>query len=235
MENLPPIIQESDFQLLEKRDEKKMQTRFAPRIKELQVFLNQLPCLQDVQKIRKKEWMNRTEQEDAFKVGDSIVEPNQWYTYHRGGRSEVQFNVGLLPKHFRIGLGFEFTERGLGDQGSIRKEGVTVLYANFRHVIQEARFGFDELVRSLCLEIEWNAEQDHNVTIVPTNEAIEWLSGDLPRYPAWIFVGRLLRRKADASILENPSELKQVFENVFGGLKPIWKETQIRARRNSRS
>ena len=218
MRQYPPIIRESEFTKIDTIDEVRILTNFAPFIKELRQFLNQLPCLYDIQQIRKK-WKARTGTEDAF--NKFLVQPKHWYAFNNGGRNEMQFNVGLYVTHFRIGMGFEFSIKKGGDTAL-----VNLVYACFKNIIQQDIERFDRFVHDMKLEIEWCPKIINELKFVPTKEATQWLL-ELPGDPVWLFVGRLLKRRDDAKILENSSELKSIFENVFGGFKPIWEKTQI--------
>jgi hypothetical protein len=53
------------------------------------------------------------------------------------------------------------------------------------------------------------------------------------KVPDWIFVSRLLGRRADAEILEDPIRLKEVMESVFRGLKDLWEESVDRSNKYS--
>ena len=43
--------------------------------------------------------------------------------------------------------------------------------------------------------------------------------------------GRLLDRREDVDLLEDPSQLKNVIESVFDGFLDYWEETQAEANR----
>src|SRR5579871_6315594 len=102
-----PIVREVEFEAVDTSDTEEIRRRFGPFVTTLHACLNELDCLKDVQKTRLK-WKRLVRERRAF--GNPIgVEPRHWYTYHNGGRSEAQFNVGLFHDHLRVGLGFEFT------------------------------------------------------------------------------------------------------------------------------
>ena len=221
MRQYPPIIRESEFTKIDTIDEGCILTNCAPFIKELRKFLNQLPCLHDIQQIRKK-WKARIGKENTF---DNIVaQPKHWYMFNNGGRNEMQFNVGLYSTHFRIGMGFEFSLKKGGDPAI-----VNLVYSCFTNIIRQNINSFDKFVHDMKLGIEWYPKVGNGLKFEPTEKVTQWLLQP-SQDPIWIFVGRLLKRRDDAKILENPSELKNVFENVFGGFKPIWQKTQIMAK-----
>lgn len=214
----PPVIRELEFVGIDTVDENRILTNFTPFIRQLHHFLNQLSCLKDLQQIRRK-WKPRARGNEAF--GTIATEPRHWYTFNHGGRNEAQFNVGLYTTHFRIGIGFEFSKKKGGDP-----EIVNLVYSCFTNIIQQDIVSFDQFVHDSGLEIEWCPKDVNELRFISTEEVTQWLLQP-PRDPIWIFIGRLLKRKVDTKILENLSELKNVFENIFGGFKPIWEKTQI--------
>jgi len=157
------------------------------------------------------------------------VEAEHWYTYNTGGRNEAQFNIGLFPEYLRIGLGFEFTKKNYGDP-----ETVPMMYGYFRNVLRQYKQGFDRFAQENSLQIEWHPqgrpEGRLHLEYIPTWEVSRWFLRR-SKVPNWLFVGRLLYRERDAEILKDPSRLKEVMELVFGGFKPLWKQTQTEATR----
>lgn len=79
------------------------------------------------------------------------------------------------------------------------------------------------------LEVEWRPAGKTGLSTLrcePTQRVLKWLLR--PSQAAdWIFVGRLLDRREDAKILEDPIRLKEVMETVFKGLRDLWKRTQV--------
>jgi hypothetical protein len=178
--------------------------------------------VRDLQEIRRN-WKARVADQRAF--GTFATEPRHWYTYNNGGRKEAQFNIGLSPKYLRIGLGFEFTLKKGGDPTIVQWT-----YAQFTRVVEQDPRTFDGLVRRNYLEIEWVPEGVGDSTTVPTRMVRTWLRQP-SQTPSWIFVGRLLRPEKDQRILEDTTRLREAIESVFGDLKPLWKQTQMRAAR----
>jgi hypothetical protein len=78
--------------------------------------------------------------------------------------------------------------------------------------------------------IEWVPQGTTDIQYVRTQEVLKWLLKP-SKVPDWIFVGRLLGRREDTEILEDPIRLKEVMESVFRGLKNLWEETQTEAAR----
>jgi hypothetical protein len=224
LSELPPPIREAEFSAVNTVDEASIRATFFPLVQELHSFLNQASCVWDLQEIRRN-WKARVADQRAF--GTFSTEPRHWYTYNNGGRNEAQFNIGLSPKYLRVGLGFEFTLKKGGDPTIVQWT-----YAQFTDVVKHDPQAFDGLVTQNSLEIEWVPKGATDSRTVPTRTASKWLQQP-SQAPLWIFVGRLLRPKKDKRTLEDPTKLKETIESVFGDLKPLWKQTQMRAARNA--
>ena len=223
MSTLPPPVREHEFRAVNTVNEDEIKAEFIPLVRKLHLFLNEASCVQDLQKVRRN-WKDRVADKRAF--GTFATAPKHWYTYHNGGRNEAQFNIGLSPKYLRVGLGFEFTQRKGGDPTIVH-----LTFAQFTKVVEQDPQGFDRFVRQNSLEIEWvpKRNETHPMT-EPTRTVTKWLRR-LPQEPSWIFVGRLLRPGKDVRTLEEPTKLMETIESVFGGFKPLWKQTQMRAAR----
>jgi hypothetical protein len=207
----PPPVREAEFLAVDTTDEPEIKRRFNGFLRSLHAYLNQLACLRDVQKARRR-WKARTVETVAF--GNFATEPEHWYTFHHGGRNEAQFNIGLCPSFLRVGLGFEFTLKKGGDPTAVH-----LAYACFAKVVRTNRSQFERFVTDSQLEVE-------SSEIIPTAEAVSWLLNP-PAEPEWIFAGRLLRREKDAAVLENPDALGRVMEAVLSGFRPIWEQTEV--------
>src|SRR5687767_362912 len=108
----PPTVGEAEFIAVDIADEDEIKRRFGGFVRSLHAYLNQVPCLHDLQRVRRR-WKARVASPEAF--GNFATDPRHWYTFHHGGRTEAQFNIGLFPTHLRVGLGFEFTPKKGGD------------------------------------------------------------------------------------------------------------------------
>ncbi len=223
MAQIPPIIKESDFEDVDSNNKEEILVRFAPLLQKFHLFINDLPCMQDLQRIRRL-WKSRTSTNDAF--GTIASNPQEVYSFNHGGRNEAQFNIGLGPNYFRVGLGFEFTLKKGGDPTI-----VGLAYACFRKVIESDLSGFSKFVDENSLEVEWWSERRNVLETVLTKNVINWIIRSDKDFN-WVFVGRLLRKKEDKSILENPVQLKNIIETVFNSFKPIWQKTQEMAAKN---
>jgi hypothetical protein len=222
LSELPPPIREAEFSAINTVDEARIRATFYPLVQELHSFLNQASCVRDLQEIRRN-WKARVADQRAF--GTFATEPRHWYTYNNGGRKEAQFNIGLSRKYLHVGLGFEFTPKKGGDPTI-----VWLAYAQFIDVVRQDPQAFDRLVTRNSLEIEWVPKSAIDATTVPTRTVSKWLQQP-SQATSWIFVGRLLRPEKDKHILEDPTRLKETIESVFGDLKPLWKQMQMRAAR----
>jgi hypothetical protein len=217
----PPAVGKVEFQAVATKDKEEIRTRFGPFIHDLHSFLNHTSCLRNIQRVRRALNPNIRERL-AFR--DFSTEPEHWYTHHAGGRNEAQFNIGLFPEYLRVGLGFEIAA---GTHGN--PEAVQAVNGAFKSIVRQHRQAFDRFVEKNKLEVEWHPKDRPNLEYVPTRGAVKWLLR--PKASEWIFIGRLLYRGDDAQILEDPSQLKEVMESVFGGLKPLWEQAQKQAQR----
>jgi hypothetical protein len=219
MERMPPSLSGVDFGAIE-TSEDQVEKRFYPVAAAFWGFLNGLPCLASVQDARCA-WV-RPKYHEAF--GSFKAEPGHWYSFHHGGRNEAQFNIGMFSTHFRVGLGFEFSERKGGDPTV-----VGLVYSCFCQAVRKERPNFETFLHKNNLEVEWWSRSDEDLSFVSTDKAVDWLL-DPPQTP-WIFIGRLLRSPQDRAILERPAKLAAILESVLCGFRSIWEETQLMARR----
>jgi hypothetical protein len=222
---LPPAVTESEFRAIETDNVAKIKRHFEPFKHQLHSFLNESSSISDIQNERRK-WKRTTEQ-TAFTDESFKIVPRHWYTYNRGGRSEAQFNIGLFPGYLRVGLGFEFSDGQYGNPERVQLE-----YRCFRSVVTRHQRAFADFVHKEQLRVEWTPEgQGEPRHTATADETLTWLSRRPPKVPDWIFVGRLLDRRKDAHILQDPHLLANTIEAVFGGFLPYWKETQAEANR----
>lgn len=222
LSELPPPITVSRFRDLEDANKEQVKKRAEPLVKDLHAFLNRSSCIYDAQRIRRR--LNPLAR-DAPAFVDFAAEPEHWYTHNTGGRSEAQFNVGLFPDYFRVGLGFEFTENVFGEPAQVQ-----TMFGAFGAALRQRRSGFDKFAQKNSLQVEWRPQGKTgraNIRYVPTDKVSKWLLR--PKVADWIFVGRLLYRQDDAEVLEDSVRLKETMESVFKGFKPLWEEAQTAA------
>lgn len=222
LSELPPPITVSRFRDLEDANKEQVKKRAEPLVKDLHAFLNQSSCICDVQRIRRR--LNPLARDTPAFV-DFAADPEHWYTHNTGGRSEAQFNVGLFPDYFRVGLGFEFSENVFGDPARVQ-----TMFGAFGAALRQRRPAFDRFAQKNSLQVEWRPQGKtgrSSIRYVPTDKVSKWLLR--PKVADWIFVGRLLYGQDDAELLEDPVRLKETMEPVFRGLKPLWEEAQTAA------
>jgi len=216
----PPTVGEAEFLAVDTTDVDLIKGRFTTFLHSLHMYLNQLPCLRDVQQAR-RQWKARTAESVAF--GNFASDPEHWYTFHHGGRNEAQFNVGLSIERYRVGLGFEFTLKKGGDPTVVQ-----LAYACFLNVIRNDLAAFKRFVSNNQLQVEWSNYDGDDGDVVVTEEAVEWLLNP-PVEPGWIFIGRLLWREEDAATLADPVALGRLMEKVLSSFRPLWERTEILA------
>jgi hypothetical protein len=224
LSKLPPPVRKEEFQAVDTTDEEEIRDYFRPFVNRLNSFLNETSCLRDIQDIRRRKNPQITSSQ-AFVDGYFSTQPKHWYTHNAGGRNEAQFNIGMFPDYLRVGLGFEFREQVYGNP-----EAVQEAYGQFTEVLRQHRQVFERFARDNSLMIEWVPQGTTDIQYVRTQEVLKWLLKP-SKVPDWIFVGRLLGRREDTEILEDPIRLKEVMESVFRGLKNLWEETQTEAAR----
>lgn len=206
-----PTVPDHFFDDLDTPAEDEVKRRFEPWVREeLHPFLNALPCLEDLQTIRGR-WKDRTGSSSAF--GTFKADPRHWYSFNNGGRKEGQLNVGMNPKYFRIGIGFEFTEKRGGEPSK-----VTFAYQFFRNVTT-ASPEYAAFVAANKIEVEFFPSEAGELGNAPTGSVVGW---NPPVPPAWIFFGRLLRRGVDRPSLEDGVLFGNVLKSVLCGFKPFW-------------
>ncbi len=211
---LLPSITENHFEQLNTEIADTIETRFGYLIDHFHEFLNNHSCLKDIQTTR-----NKSNRDRAF--GTFGFNPNHWYSYNHGGRREAQFNIGMSLEYFRIGIGFNFS---MGKGGNPSE--VSLAYTLFKNAIEQDRDGFEKFAITNCLEIPYTQGPEAKTQYAKAENVTEWLINP-PYFDEWIFVGRLLRRNTDKEILEDPSNLKDVMESVFGGFIPYWEKAQM--------
>jgi hypothetical protein len=162
----PPSVSDGDFDAVDTIDEELIKRRFNGFVRSLHSYLNQLVCLRDLQRARRR-WKARAVSAEAF--GNFATDPKHWYTFHHGGRKEAQFNIGLYTSHLRVGLGFEFTLKKGGDPTVVH-----LAYACFTNVVRRHRPQFEQFVADNQLEIEW-ASSNGLLQFIPTAGVVDWL------------------------------------------------------------
>jgi hypothetical protein len=218
LSELPPPVLETHFQAVDTTDREEIQEHFVSFIQDLHLFLNETSCLRDIQLIRRTRKPGITNLR-AFR--SFTPAPRHWYTHNAGGRNEAQFNIGLSPNYLRMGLGFELTKGRYGDP-----DVVWTAYDRFREALERQRQTFEQYAVEAPLTVELVVEGDDQPRYTQAQETLEWLMNP-PLESDWIFVGRLLYRKRDREVLEDPVLLSEVMEVVFGNLMPYWEATQV--------
>lgn len=212
MPRLPPTFEDTLFNDLDNPSDAQVRAIFTPIIQQLHSFLNELPCLRNLQQFRGQRLHIRPRFSAAF--GNYKIYSREWYTYHHGGSTEMQFNVGMYGAplyHVRVGMGFCFYGPG--------RPVVNRVFSRFLAVVNEQTTAFARFANTSHLEIEMQGKSD-DIPIGP----VGWLHSP-PQPPEWLSVGRLLRREADRDILSNSRRLAEVIEGVFSDFRPLYDQT----------
>lgn len=155
-----------------------------------------------------------------------------WYVFHRGGRWEPEFNIGMYgrpqngERYLRIGLGFNLT---LASADPDREQGLKRAKALFRSLQAGARSpeGRAEIIAALQTG---RAKAEHIPSAVPvlptTPETIaDWVARQVhPDDTRWVFVGRALSPDvpAEAEVLADMGELVLEATRTFTAWLPVW-------------
>jgi len=111
-------LTKSDFNLLAKGNGSWLQTNhFQKHIDAVVFHLNNSSPIAGLQRCRKAV-LNKGGADDTFKSYKRLLVgefkrlkqySNHWYHYSEGGMDEMQFNFGMYPEYYRIGIGFSFS------------------------------------------------------------------------------------------------------------------------------
>jgi hypothetical protein len=220
LSKLPPIIKDELFDDLDKSITQ-VETIFTPVITDLIDYLNELPCLQDIQQIRSEKFNLQRTSTTAFRNHINHLDTGHWYIFNWGGRNEMQFNIGMYSEdddsgpYVRVGAGFNFQRDGFGNPPTVAHE-----FSLFCNEVRNNQLNFENFYRTNSLQIENNYE-------IRSGTVVNWLQAEAKKKPDehdWVFIGRQLQRGKDQSILEHPKLLHEVIEFVFNGLKPYYKK-----------
>ena len=212
----PPKFVDGYFKDVDSDDSNAIMTRFKPFVANILVpYLNQT-ILRKIPETREK-FIKHTYTE-AFPP-DPKVEEKSWYIYNIGGRSEIQFNIGMDPQKVRLGVAFHMLPQKFGNPEAVRKA-----LKEFRTAIRNKGKEFKDFVNNHDIELEW--ADDQNIGIMSKAQVWPFLLSKQPKL-TWLFIGRFLRKGIDRHILEDPNALDQVMTNVFEGLWPYYESTQL--------
>lgn len=206
-----------------------------PKVDRLIALINGLPQARKLNDMRAV-WNLGTRHGDFFRTRvyagvDYIYgSAGHWYIYHRGGRWEPQFNIGMygVPGHgyIRVGLGFNTT---MQSRDPDRETGVARIRALFSAFHQLAGGELGGRLKELADRPGTIIEQ---VSDLPAPEiqkganAIDWLASVAPQdFPRWFFIGRALFVSAemDASVLASWKRVGAVVDQEFATLTPVWR------------
>jgi hypothetical protein len=228
----PPSFGVSEFEALKTaniKSENDVESLFGQKIRdELVPYLNQT-ILSKISGVRNL-W---TDPRSSSAFSDRIrvyidsgtvnsLETAAWYIFNNGGRSELQFNVGMDKRWLRVGLAFHLGPEKFGDP-----EAVKGLFNEFKHAVRTSRNNFEEFVIKNHVEVDWNSDPWMSIGRIPSKQVLNFLL-TTPVPTTWIFVGRLLKpnNRKDALILSDPSKLDKVITDVLEGLWDYYLKTQ---------
>jgi hypothetical protein len=148
----PPAILDSHFDLVNNPSETIIKANVKILVEELVTYLNHENILDSLQGLR--ETVRQQAVHSLYPFSNRLrVEPWHWYIYNLGGRSEVQFNIGMNPHWFRIGLGFH-----LGNQRFGNPQMVDRTLSEFRTAVDNNRQHFQNFVIANDIQIHWTTK-----------------------------------------------------------------------------
>lgn len=225
-----PSFNQSDFESLKTiKNVKPLETLFGAKIRnELIPWLNQSK-LAEIPKVREL-WITPRSHaafSDSIKFfadfdSDNPVQSAGWYVFNNGGRSELQFNVGMDRRWLRVGFAFHLGAERFGDPIAVKG-----LFNEFKDAVRISRVDFEQFVIANRIEIDWYSDTWDSGGQIPPKQLLNFLL-TTPVPTSWIFVGRLLRfeKTRDAAILSNSSKLAGVMTTVLEGLWPYYLKAQ---------
>ena len=212
----PPRFVDTYFEDVNSDDTDVILKRFKPFIaRSLVPYLNQT-ILRQIPEVRQN--FVRLTSREAFPP-DPKVEERSWYIYNIGGRSEIQFNIGMDPEVVRLGVAFHMQPQKFGNPDAVRKA-----LNEFMRVIRNNGREFMDVVNKNDIMVNWAVGQKSGTE--RKGQVWQFLVSKKPRL-TWLFIGRFLRRGKDRDILEDPNAQDEVMTNVFKGLWPYYKSTQL--------
>ncbi len=171
---------------------------------------------------------------DAFLTSGNYIHGDcgHWYVFHRGGRWEPQFNVGMFgtradhPAYMRVGIGFNLTLASI-DPG--REAGLRSARSFFGNLRWLARSPKRRLVASAlasgrplveCVGAPPEASGD-------PERIIRWAASVDPDLVRWVFLGRILSPEVpeEAEVLADRGELLFELTRTLDAWLPVWATT----------
>lgn len=225
MPNLPPPILDRYFDDLDKPIDQAVAI-MTPVIKDFMAYLNELPCLSNLQLQRYLTGRVSRRQRSPFKLINQPPKKDSrhWYFYNTGGRNEMQFNIGMYSTqcitpsvpYVRIGVGFNFSRGQFGRPDDVQRE-----FCGFARKVMDQQRRFLTFFDQSNLEVEFSSN-DAGSSGVSAHHFMDWLASQTStranrHIDDWVFIGRLLRRGTDQATLERPQLLDQTLDAVFSG------------------
>jgi hypothetical protein len=207
----------------------------SPQVDRLIHILNGLPCCQRLTAFRERWATNRSTMgffaDRPFGDVDYIHgDRGHWYIYHRGGRWEPQFNIGMFGaapggrRYLRIGVGFSLTLNSRDPDRIARLQGLSSLFCVFQTLLRGPER--EKVRRLLHDQRHATLERDGAIpdaSIVTPEGMIEWTAA-LTKPSGWVFLGTRLHADddADRDLLSTWPALMDHIREAFTAWEPIW-------------
>jgi hypothetical protein len=157
-------LTKADFDVLARRDGRWLNANhFQGHIDDVVYHLNHHSPVAVLQRCRKSV-LNKRGTDDTFRpykylraVGALKLEQykDHLYHYNEGGIDEMQFNFGMNPQYYRIGIGFSFSTYQDADVEKTIKH-----FKAFQRAVASDRRNFEGLIKKFNLRIEFCDETD---------------------------------------------------------------------------
>ena len=171
---------------------------------------------------------------DAFLTTGNYIhgDPGHWYVFHRNGRWEPQFNIGMFghradrPGYIRIGLGAAL---GLASADPEREAGLRRLrsfFGNFQWLARSDRLG----LMSAALEVGRPFVECVGALPEPSanpKRICSWFGSLDATVIPWAFVGRILSADVseEGSVLADMGDLVFEVTRTLDSWLPVWEAT----------
>lgn len=204
----------------------------AAKIDDLLRRLNRTMFASKFMKVRTNMGLNGDE---LFSTKSNYVhggDNQHWYVFHRGGRWEPEFNVGMYgtpqngERYLRIGIGFNLTLASQDPDRIAGQRNVKELFRNLQAVARSVE-GRTEMAVALQVGRAKAEHIPHEGPGLPTDPEgiVSWLgrkvSADDTR---WVFVGRALspENPDEAEVLADMGDLVVEVTRTFRAWLPVW-------------
>lgn len=153
------------------------------------------------------------------------------YTYNKGGRSELQANIGIFPEGIRLGYGFNLSGAAFGDRYKASK--FLEITVELLKDLSSSTYRIWKSLSPVYAEVLVQKTKFWDPTDIEFQDLPKWLSTE---DALWLFFGRFVGIETGIntpSILEQKSTLDYIdefFASTLSFYEEVWREFQKRNR-----